>query len=59
MGIVKKDLERQEEEQMHPGQNCERCGHELTKDDVEYNKVWSKMKLCQKCRTEYERLEKE
>lgn len=59
MGIVKKDLERQEEEQMHSGQNCEGCGHELTKDYVEYNKVWGEMKLCQECRTKYERLEKE
>jgi len=59
MGMVKKDLERQEEEQMHSEQNCECCGDELTKDDVEYNKLWGEMKLCQKCRTKYERLEKE
>ena len=59
MGMAKKDFERQEEEQMHSGQFCTRCGSELTKDEIEYNENWGIKDLCSDCRSTWEAIQKE
>ena len=59
MGMAKKDVERQEAEQMQSEQCCIRCGRKLTKDEIEYNENWGTKDLCSDCRSTWEAIQKE
>lgn len=59
MGMAKKDSEKQEYEFLHTGEYCERCGCELTQDDVDYIKKVGGQKLCAACRAEWDKTQKQ
>ncbi len=55
MGIVKKHLEK--EENNHTGKFCIKCGVELKESELEYNKNFGVLPLCENHRIEWEKLQ--